>query len=333
MPKIRGIFLLDPRHFDHAYPVDEVRRLQRLLEIEPRPYATASDPIAAARLRQAEVILGGWGMPRLDAELLAAAPALKAVFYAGGTVRGFMTETAWTRGIVVVSAAAANAVPVAEYCVAQILFCLKDGWRRALAVRKHRAFPPAPEEMPGTFRSTVGLVSLGRIARLLREKLRGYDLEILAWDPLVSAAEAKALGVALCPLEELFARSDVVSLHSPLLPETRQMIGAAHFARMKRGASFINTSRGAIVDEAALVAVLRARPDLFAVLDVTSPEPPPPDSPLYELDNAIVTPHMAGCERHECRRLGELVRAELERYLRGDALLHAVTREQFAVTA
>lgn len=333
MAKPKGVFVIDPQFFDSVYPVEQRRRIGRFVDIIPVALSGLTLSHARAELRTADFIFGGWGMPAIDEAFLAGAPALKTIFYAAGSVRRIMTDAAWERNIVIVTAAAANAIPVAEFCVSQILFCLKHGWQRALTVKKDHTFPPVSADLPGAFQSTVGLVSLGRIARLVRERLRPYDLEVIAWDPFVQPSEADALGVTLCPLDQVFSASDVVSLHSPLLPETRRMIDGSHFARMKHGASFINTSRGAVIDEEALISVLRVRPDLFAVLDVTSPEPPRSDSALYDLANVIVTPHMAGCQGRECRRMGQLVVDELERFLAGQPLQHALTREQVASNA
>jgi phosphoglycerate dehydrogenase-like enzyme len=142
--------------------------------------------------------------------------------------------------------------------------------------------------------STVGLVSLGMVGRLVRERLRPFDLRVVACDPYVTSEEAHVLGVDLIPLEDLFASSEVVSLHAPWLPETEGMIQGSHLASMKRNATLINTSRGAVVREAEMVEILEARPDLWAVLDVTHPEPREPGSRLYDLPNVVLTPHIAG---------------------------------------
>jgi phosphoglycerate dehydrogenase-like enzyme len=139
--------------------------------------------------------------------------------------------------------------------------------------------------------------------------------------------------VELCSIEDVFRRADVVSLHTPWLKETEGLITGAHFAAMKPGATFINTARGAVVREDEMIQVLKQRPDLFAVLDVTYPEPPEPGSPLYSLPNVVLTPHIAGAMGTECRRMGCLVVEELQRYLNGEALQWAINRQQAAVMA
>ncbi len=275
----------------------------------------------------AEVALATWGTPRVDADFLGRWPRLGTVLYAAGSVRAFVTDALWDRGVRVSSAAQVNAACVAEYTVGVILFSLKHGWRLAAAMRQDGGVPDK-HAVPGAYGSVVGLVSLGAVGRLVRLRLRPFDVRVLAFDPFLEPAEARRLRVDLTGLDELFARSDVVSLHTPLLDETRGLIAGRHLAAMRPGATFVNTARGAIVREAELVAVLRSRPDLQAVLDVTDPEPPPPASPLRSLPNVVLTPHVAGCVGPERRRLGGAMVGELRRLLAGQPLRWEVTRER-----
>ncbi|HSK82204.1 MAG TPA: NAD(P)-dependent oxidoreductase [Rubrobacter sp.] len=150
------------------------------------------------------------------------------------------------------------------------MFSLKRGWHFAFSARRKKALP-GRGQVPGAYGSTVGLVSLGMVGRLVRERLRPFDLRVAAYDPYVTSEEARVLGVDLMSLEDLFASSEVVSLHAPLLPETEGMILGSHLASMKWNAALINTSRGAVVREAEMIEVLEERPDLWAVLDVTAP--------------------------------------------------------------
>jgi phosphoglycerate dehydrogenase-like enzyme len=283
-------------------------------------------------LAEAEVILSGWGAPAMDGGFLAAAPNLRVVLYGAGSIRRVATPAFWERGLRITSAYAANAVPVSEYALAAILFSLKRGWHFAFSAQREKALP-RQGQVPGAYGSTVGLVSLGMVGRLVRERLRPFDLRVVANDPFVTPEEAHVLGVDLMSLEDLFASSDVVSLHVPLLPETEGMILGSHLASMKRNATLINTSRGAIVREAEMVEVLGERPDLWAVLDVTPPEPPEPDSRLYNRPNVVLTPHIAGSLGNECRRMGRLVVDELRRYVAGEPLKHEITRERAALMA
>jgi phosphoglycerate dehydrogenase-like enzyme len=255
---------------------------------------------------------------------LARTPRLQAFFYAGGALGSVLTPAAWDRKLVISSAIAANARPVAEYSLATILFSLKHGWRLSHEVRESRTFPAARDVAPGAHGSTIGLVSLGWCARALLKLLRPFDLNVLAYDPHVSRGEAESLGVELTSLEGLFRQSDVVSLHTPLLTETQGLITGGHLGSMKPGATFINTARGEIVRQDELIDVAARRPDLQFVLDVTCPEPPEPTSPLYDLPNVLLTPHIAGSAGAECLRMGRFVAEELQRFIAGRPLEGAV---------
>ncbi|MFO7631166.1 MAG: hydroxyacid dehydrogenase, partial [Caldilinea sp.] len=230
------------------------------------------------------------------------------------------------------SAATANAMPVAEFTVAGGVMSLKRVWYFSHAVREHRGFVQRTS-VPGMYGSTVGLIGLGMIGRLVAERLRTYDVRVIAHDPHFAASDAEAVGVELCTLDELFSRADVVSLHAPWLPQTEGMITGAHLASMPANATFINTARGALVREAEMIQVLQQRPDLDAVLDVTYPEPPAPDSLLYSLPNVVLTPHIAGSVGAECRRMGRAMVDELARFLRGEPLCWAISQAQAQLMA
>jgi phosphoglycerate dehydrogenase-like enzyme len=324
---LKAIYLLNPDAYNKIYGEPERDAIADLVEVVAPLQTTGSVAEDASVLADVDVILSGWGMAKLDEAFLAAAPRLKAVFYGAGSIRGFATDAAWDRNIVITSAYAANAVPVSEYALSQILFSLKLGWRQARAIRREgRWIKISP--VPGAYDSTVGIISLGMIGRLVAERLQPFDLNVIAYDPFVSVSDAAKLGVRLVELDELFRRADVVSLHTPKLPETLGMITGAHLASMKENATFINTARGAVVREGEMIDVLQQRPDLTAILDVTDPEPPVEASPLYTLDNVVLTPHIAGSMDTECRRMGQYMIDELKRYLAGEPLRWAIDRER-----
>jgi phosphoglycerate dehydrogenase-like enzyme len=333
MVRPKGIYILAHENVEKIYGPDEQAAIARLVDIASPVVSREQVKEDRSLLRDVEFVFSGWGAPIFDEEFLDAAPKLRAVFYASGTVKGFVTEEFWERGIRLSGANSVFVLPVAEYTISQILFCLKHGWHFALETRRLRTYPPDMREVPGAYGTTVGLISLGAIARRVLELLRPYDLKVIAFDPFFPKEEAEELGITLGTLEDVFAKSDVVSLHAPLLPETEKMIRAEHFAAMKPGASFINTARSAVIDEAGLVEVFKKRTDLFAVLDVMWPEPPSTDHPYFDLPNVIITPHIAGCMSLECRRGGQFVADELNRYLRGEALRGEITRDRLAFIA
>lgn len=289
---------------------------------------------ARSVLRDAELLVTGWGCPPLDEAALAAAPRLRAVAHTAGSVRGHLTPACWERGIEVSSAAAANALPVAEYAVTMILLTGKYVLERARAYRAARTAPDplaVPHEV-GNHGRTVGILSASLIGRRVIELLRPYDLPILLHDPYVSAEEARALGTAPVPLGELFARSDVVSVHTPLLPATRGLVDRTLIDSMRPGAVLLNTARGAVVDQDALTdAAVDGR--VRAVLDVTDPEVLPPEHPLWDCDNVLITPHLAGSQGNEWGRLADLAVAEVTRWAAGDGFAHPVRPERLAFLA
>jgi phosphoglycerate dehydrogenase-like enzyme len=322
---LKGIYLLNADAYEKIYGPAERSDIEGLVDIYAPPQTRESIAENPSVLAEADVIFSGWGMAVLDEGFLAAAPKLKAVFYGAGTIKYFMTDAAWQRGVVITSSYAANAVPTAEFALSQILFCLKRGWYFALTVKRDSRYPPR-DEVPGAYESTVGIITLGMIGRRVVELLQPFDVNVIAFS--TSEEKASQLGVERGTLEEVFRRSDVVSLHTPWLPETEGMITGAHLALMKPNASFINTARGAIVREGEMIEVLKGRPDLYAVLDVTYPEPPQPGSPLYTLPNVVLTPHIAGSLDRECRRMGRIAVEECSRYLRGEPLRWSISREQ-----
>jgi phosphoglycerate dehydrogenase-like enzyme len=280
-----------------------------------------------------DVLLSGWGGPVLDKDFLALAPKLKALLYGAGSVRYMLSPEFWERKIVVTTANAANAIPVAEFSLAHILLGLKRAWFQSAEVKRARAYPEPHIPVAGSFGSTVGLISLSTIGRLVLQYLAHFEAKVIAYDPTLTPAQAAALNVELVPLAEVFTRSDVVSLHAPLLPVTTGLITGSLLAGMKPGATFINTARGAIVREDEMIEVLCARPDLTAIIDVTHPEPPESTSKLYDLPNVVLTPHIAGSVDRECQRMGQWVADELRRYLSGEPLKTSVTKEQVALMA
>lgn len=321
----QALFAMADQNVPHIFPPDVLARLREYVEIDPTLVARDfTDPRIRETLARTEVLITGWGCPRLDAAALDAAPGLRAVLHAAGSVKGFTTEEVWRRGITVSSAAAANALPVAEYTLAMILLAGKDVFGYRDQLRTRRTFPYG-DILPGigNYGRRVGVVGASRIGRRLIELLRPYDLEVSLADPYVDEKEAARLGVPLVTLDELLRTSDVVTVHAPQTPETRHLVGARELALMPSGSVLINTARGSLVDHDALVAELRAG-RLSAVLDVTDPEPLPADSPLFDLPNAFITPHLAGSQGNEVARLGQTVVDEAERLVTGDPLAYAI---------
>ncbi|MEU4746972.1 hydroxyacid dehydrogenase, partial [Actinosynnema sp. NPDC023658] len=230
----------------------------------------------------------------------------------------------FARGVAGSSAAQANAVPVAEYTVAVIVLAAKRALTRARWYAQDRVAGDWHSGAgTGLYGRTIGVVGASRTGRLVLDRLRAFDVRLLLTDPYVTPEQADALGAELVSPDDLCRRSDVVTVHAPALPETRHLLDARRLALLPDGATVVNTARGSLVDTAALTDHC-ATGRLDAVLDVTEPEPLPPDHPLLHLPNVLVTPHLAGSQGRELRRLGEFAVAEVTRFVRGEPLHGAV---------
>ncbi len=328
---LNGLYVMDLARFPDVYGDDARASIEKQLQILAPPLTP--DSLTSELLAEVDVLVTAWGAPQLTASLLANAPRLKLVLYGAGSVRSVVTPESWARGVRITTANSAIAASVAEFALAQVLYALKHGWRYVLGARSHGGSLPRATDEPGASGSVVGLMSLGGTGRATARLLGRHDLVLQAYDPYVDPAAAAAFGVRLVSLEELFATSDVVSLHAPVLPATRRVVGFELLRAMKQNATLINTARGALIDEDALVAVLQERTDLFATLDVTDPEPPLPGSPLFSLPNVVVTPHLAGTLNTERRRQGLLMAEELSRFVAGEPLHHEVFEAGQATSA
>lgn len=305
---------LPERMFDAA----QLARLAELIDIDtshPVPdLAAASDQ----ELADVEVLVTGWGSPCVDASALARMPRLRSIIHTAGTVRFVASEAVWEQGdIVVTSSTEANAVPVAEFALAHILLAGKRSLAQEARYRVDHEVRPGAAAAPeiGNYAGVVGLIGASRIGALVAEHLQRFDLEVLITDPFASAEQIAALGAQKVEPEELYARGDVVSLHAPDVPSTRGMVSRELLARMRDGTTFVNTARPALVDVDALREELVSG-RLAAVLDVH--DDLADDDPLWGLENVSITPHIAGSQGNELRRMGEYALEEVRRLAAGE---------------
>lgn len=307
----------------HVFDAAAIQRLGRCCQIlRSAPLEEFASLEARAVLSEVEVLVTGWGCPLITPEVVRAAPRLRLIAHAAGTVKYTIDPAVYAAGIKVTHAADANAVPVAEFTLAAIIFAnkrvfeLRDGYR---ADPSRLSSYAVMDEPIGNFRRTVGLIGASRIGRRVAKMLESLDVSVLICDPFVQPGDPVLQRAELVGLDTLMARSDVVSVHAPSLPSTRGMIGARQFKLMKDGAAFINTARGALVEEGAMIAELQTG-RIHAVIDVTDPEIPAPGSPLYDLPNVFLTPHVAGAIGTERLRLGEMAVQEVERFVAGEQM-------------
>jgi phosphoglycerate dehydrogenase-like enzyme len=324
---------LPPKMIRRMFRESDLHRLRQAASIIAPVTPEDQTPIYPA-MTDAEVAITGWGTPVVDEHMLAGAPKLKLLAHSAGSVKHVARECVYDHKIRVTTAAAANAVPVAEFTVAMMVSLLKQvPW---IGPAYSRGDEEEVNQRKRVVRELsdiqVGLVGASRIGRLVVHLLRSFsNITVKMFDPFLSDGGAAELGVIKASLEEV-CQCEVISVHAPQLPETRHMINAKMLALMPDHAVFINTSRGSLVDETALLVELHKRP-LYAALDVTDPEPPASDSPLRSAPNLVLTPHIAGAMHQARQEMGKLAIDETLRFLRNEPLQHEVTRAMLATQA
>lgn len=282
-----------------------------------------------------DVLFTTWGVPILDNLQVAKFSNLKHIFFGAGSIKHFGLPFL-EAGVTISSSKATNSRIVADFCLGQILLATKRYFQNVSSYRNNDAGLKLKEKLHGFsgYRgSRIGLIGCGSISRLLIEHLSKRAFELFVMDPFLPDEEARQLGVAKLSLEALFEECDVVSNHLPNLPHLEGVLNGEHFSRMKEGATFLNTGRGAQVREADLVEVMQNRPDLVALLDVTDPEPPEVDSRLYELPNILLSSHIAGCVGKEIHLLIDEAIESARKWLHGEPLRNLESLEQFDLIA
>ncbi|MCC5476913.1 hydroxyacid dehydrogenase [Streptomyces barringtoniae] len=285
-------------------------------------HCDGTDPAALrAALTEAHALLVRSGT-KVDAEAIAAAPHLRVVARAGVGLDNVDIDAATAAGVLVANAPRSNVLSVAELTVGLIIASLRGVQAAGASLRAGRwerqAFKGS--ELAGR---TVGIVGLGNVGRLVARRLAAFDVTLLAYDPYVPAADAATHGCRLLELDDLMARSDVVTVHLPRTPQTTGLIGRRELALARPNLHLVNTSRGGIVDESALFSALREGSVGGAALDVFEVEPPI-GSPLLDLDAVVATPHLGASTREAQDRAGrEAVRAVYDA-LAGRPVPHAV---------
>ncbi|MFE5320650.1 hydroxyacid dehydrogenase [Paenibacillus sp. NPDC056579] len=330
---MRTILVQIPNNQISAFLTEETKaQLQSLGHIEWNPYDRPfTKEELADRVKGAHIIITTWRTCPLDDEVLEHAEQLELVAHMAGSIRPVLPTTkVYDRGIRVLNSNYAIAVSVSESVLALILAL---GHR---IIRVHEIMStggnaklPALEtyELRG---KTVGLVGLGMVAREVIKLLQPFGVSILGYDPFLSEDKAAELGVRLASLHELLSSSDIISLHAPKVPETYRMIGEKELSLIRAGAMLINTARGDLIDEDALLAELRKN-RFLAGLDVFSVEPLPPDSEFRRLGNVIARPHLAGVNPDSRLRIGTMMVEEIRRFYAGEPLAFEVKREQLAI--
>ena len=284
-------------------------------------------------------LVSGWGVPALTAKVFENADRLRIIAHSAGSVKGFLSQEVVDRylaprHIVVFSANHAIAYNVAEYTVGMLISGSRRIYEQAEHIRKTGGWKHPEYTGNGQFLqgSTVGLVSASKVGREVIRMLKPFDLRVLVYDPYLSDREAGCLDVEKVELDDLFSRSDMVSIHAPNIPETQGLIGARQFKRLRDDALFVNTSRGSVLDQDALYAEA-ASGRIRVVLDVTTPEPLPAEHPMRKLTNVLVTPHVSGAGFYGYYRIGASTLEALEAFFSDRPVAEAVPLDRYSALA
>jgi D-3-phosphoglycerate dehydrogenase len=295
--------------------------LERLVgEVIYNPTGKPLSPAEVARLLPG---VDGYiaGLDGIDRDALASADRLKVIARYGVGVDSVDLEAAREKNIIVTNTPGANSVSVAELTLALMLALARQIPEAVAAARQGRFHRLSGISLEG---KTVGIVGLGAIGKQLARRLSGFDCRLLAYDPNPDTAYARLYQVEIVGMDLLLGQSDFVSLHLPLMRETRGMVDASFLARMKTGAYLINTARGELVDEAALLAALQSGQLKGAGLDALAQEPPDPEHPLLALPQVIATPHVGAQTDGATNTMGWMALQDCLAVLQGEEPAHRV---------
>lgn len=331
------LYAIDNTSFDSLFDEQDIAKAEQF-------YARANTSIpesvdkayVLSNCADAEVIITSWCSPALDSDIVEAAPHLKLLVHAAGSVKPVTTDALWNAGVRVVSCAAAIAYGVAEYCLGLMLTECKRVFWAANGVKTGK-WQEDVQSYGGAFelyRQSVGIIGAGFVGTRLIELLKPFQCNILLFDPYCSETRASELGVRKTDsLDELFSECRIVSLNAPSTDETKSMLKGNHFAQLQDGALFINTARNAIIDQDEFVEEMK-KERFIACLDVTDPtEPPPVDHPYRSLPNILLTPHIAGVVAENKKRIGEFACAEITAFAQNQPLKYIVEQKDLHKTA
>ena len=328
-------------HIAYVFSDETLERLKSLFDVTfndlDRNYTSEE---LASKIKGFDGLITGWGSPPLTEEVFENADRLKIIAHSAGSVKASLLSRSVVekyiipRGICVCNAPKAIAYNVAETTIGLMVMVGHRLFDHAFNVRERLIWrdPSIPREVKTINGSIIGIVGASTVGREVIRLLKPFDCRILVYDPYLSDEEAKQLGVEKTSLENLFKESDFVSVHAPLTEETVHMIGRKHFRLLQDGAVFINTSRGRVLDQDALIEECKTGRFLVA-LDVTDPEPLPKDSPLRRMKNVILTPHVAGNGYYGAKKIGEMTLQALEDFFAGREVKNRVDFRQYDIIA
>lgn len=328
------LFAIPEDLFPRVFTARDVRRVLKYCAPAAAPETTCSDKEYMLRnAAEASIIITSWNSSRIDSDVISAAPNLRLVVHAAGSVKPVVSDALWDAGVRVVSTSAAIAEGVAEFTLGLILTSVKRTFWAANAVRQGE-WLSSIHVFGGAFeiyRQKIGVIGASNVGKKLIRLLENFDCDILLFDPYCTPEAAADLGVTLVgSLDELFSSCRVVSLNAPSTEETKGMIRGEHLAQLPDGGVFINTARNAILNEPECIEEFR-KERFIACLDVTDPEEPcPADHPYRTLPNILLTPHIAGAVAENRLRMGAFAADEIQAYCEGKKLRFEVKQEQLS---
>jgi phosphoglycerate dehydrogenase-like enzyme len=336
MIKARVLYVPTASHTKRVFRPESFERFRSIFE-EVKINETGKNYTSeqlAEEIAGYDALVTGWGAPKVTPQVMENADKLKIIAHSAGSVRALLGDVIERyiipRGICICHSRHAIAYNVAEHTIGLMIMCCRRIMDHALAFREKGVWrdPNIPSNGQFLRGSTVGIVSASAVGREVIKLLRPFDVKILVYDPYLSEYDAGKLGVDKVSLEDLFARSDIVTVHAPSLPETWGMINEKHLKLLRDGAVLVNTARGKIIDHAALLKECQTG-RIIAALDVTDPEPLPSDSPFRDLPNVIITPHMAGAGYYGYFRIGDMTLQALMDFFTGKTPVGVIDPSEF----
>lgn len=321
MGKPKILYIPTPSHTERVFKKEAFERMLDIFDVKiNETNKNYSSEQVAQDISGFDGLVTGWGTPNLTEAVFENADKLKIISHSAGSIKGFLSNEVVQKYIIpknicVFSANGAIAINVAETTIGLMIMVSHRLMDHALVIRNSNAWhhPDVPSNGKYLMGSTVGIVSASKVGRNVIELLKPFKVDILVYDPYLSDWDAGKLGVKKVELDDLFAKCDFVSLHAPSIPQTRHMIGKDQLKLLKDGAVLINTSRGSVINHDALFEEAKTG-RIFVALDVTDPEPLPPDNPLRKLNNVILTPHVSGAGFYGYYTIGSTTLQALEEY-------------------
>ncbi len=322
--------------FKRIFDENDIARLSGKVQLIPNnPPESLPEEIThdwiKTHIGQADILITGWSTPGpLTKKILDEAQNLKLVVHSAGSVKHLVIDEFFNRGLRICNTRNALARGVAETTLAMLISSLKLFLPCAERIKTGQwRVPELVDNILELYNITIGVIAMSEVGKYLLKLLEPFEIRKLVYDPYADSETVKSFGAEKTELNDLCQQSDAIAICAPSTPQTRHMFGKEQFAIMKPHARIINTSRGALIDESALIDTLRSG-RLYAFLDVTDPEPPAEDSPLRKLPNCHLLPHIAGHINNGCKRQGRLAVDELLRFIESGKLEWEVTPEALA---